>query len=81
MHILGGIMSGLYAGVLLRASGLKESWKNFIILVLLVGVGWEVLEYIMHVADIDFWYWVDTAKDLIDDMIGGTIAYYLWRKI
>ncbi len=81
MHIIGGIMAGLYATVFLEAFRIKESWSRVLLLVFLVGLGWEALELIYHVALVDFWYWVDTVKDLVDDIIGGTIAYYIWRKI
>ena len=81
MHILGGVMAGLYAGVFLKGFELKESWRNMTLIVIMIGIGWEVLEYILKVDKLDFAYWTDTVTDIINDIIGGTIAYYIWRKI
>jgi len=81
MHIAGGVMAGLYGGVFLKAFKLPESFGNFLLFAFIVGFGWEILELFYKVADVDAWYWVNTVQDLIDDMIGGALAYYLWRKI
>lgn len=82
IHILGGIMSGLFAGVALRFCGLTESWKNMLAGALVIGISWEVLEIGMGAVEFfDQRYYIDTIKDLIDDLIGGSIAYLIWRKL
>lgn len=81
MHILGGIMAGLFTFVFLRITRLPESTKNVLIGVMIVGVGWEVLELLYKVDALSTRYWIDTVKDLIDDTIGGLISIYIWKKI
>ena len=81
MHIMGGIMTGLFTFVLLRAAGWSESKLYLFIGVLLVGVAWELLEVHFRVSPLDAPYWFDTRKDLIDDIIGGLISIYIWKKI
>lgn len=82
MHILGGIMAGLFAGVALMAAGKSQTFRGIILGSLIVGIGWEILELVTHAAEPSlWWYKYDTAKDLIDDMIGGTIAYIIWKKL
>ena len=78
IHILGGVMSGLFAGVGLKFFGFNESWKNFLLTVLVIGISWEVLEIgTGAVTFFDQKYIIDTIKDLIDDLLGGSIAYLI----
>ena len=82
VHILGGIMAGLFVGVGLLIFRQPETWAKVVFFTFLIGVGWEVLEVITHAVDVTvWWYPYDTLKDLIDDIIGGTIAYFIGRKI
>jgi hypothetical protein len=81
MHILGGIMAGLFTFVFLQIAKLSESTRNLVMGVLIVGVGWELLELFYRVDELTNWYWIDTAKDLINDTIGGLVAIYIWKKI
>ena len=82
IHMLGGIMAGLFSGVALMAAGKSQTWRAIVLGSLIVGIGWELLEVVMHSVDtMRWWYPYDTVKDLIDDMIGGTIAYLIWKKL
>lgn len=81
IHIIGGIMSGLFVLVGLQAGKLKESLIYTLIGVFMIGIAWEVLELYYKVAEVDFMYWLGTIKDLIDDCIGGLIAFYIWKKL
>ncbi len=81
MHIAGGFMSALFILVTLRYFKVKEVWKNVFIGILIVGITWELLEVFYKVADIDVYYWVDTTKDLIDDVIGAYLGLMLWNKL
>lgn len=74
-------MAGLFTFVFLRITRLPESTKNLLIGVMIVGVGWEVLELLYKVDALSTRYWIDTVKDLIDDTIGGIISIYIWKKI
>ncbi len=80
MHILAGASIGsfLLAFFSVRRAGL------YFILMLGVGVGWEVFENINHISTGQPGYWFDTTKDIINDMIGASITFYvakrsLWR--
>lgn len=81
MHILGGVMAGLFTYVFLRALKLPEIRRNVLIGVILVGIGWEILELWYKVDVVNVRYWIDTAKDLVNDSIGGLISIYIWKKI
>lgn len=81
MHILGGIMAGLFSLIFIRAIRMPETFVNALTGVLLVGLGWEVLELLYKVDVVNFAYWTDTVHDLINDLLGGLIAIYIWRKI
>lgn len=81
MHIMGGFMSGLFTLVLFRANGWRESGVKILLGVILVGITWEFLELYYRVAELDMHYWIDTGKDLLDDIIGGLISIYVWKKI
>ncbi len=81
MHIAGGFMSALFILVLLRYFKVKEVWKNVFIGIFIVGVTWELLEVFYKVADIDIYYWVDTTKDLINDVIGAYLGLMMWNKL
>lgn len=74
-------MAGLFTFVFLRITRLPESTKNLLIGVVIVGVGWEILELLYKVDALSTRYWIDTIKDLIDDTIGGFISIYIWKKI
>ncbi len=81
MHVLGGIMAGFFTLIFLRAFKLKETVPYALVGVLLVGLGWEALELLYKVGVVNFMYWADTVKDIINDTIGGLIAIYIWKKI
>lgn len=81
MHILGGIMAGLFTYLFLRVAGFSERTRSVLLGVLVVGVAWEVLELIYKVEPLTVRYWIDTAKDLVNDTIGGIISIYIWKKI
>jgi len=82
IHILGGIMAGLYVGTLFFALKKPQTWLVIALGTLAVGIGWELLEVLTHAVDVtDWWYPYDTAKDLLDDLIGGSIAYLIWKRL
>lgn len=81
MHILGGVMAGFYSAFILRIFKCRERFLYILIGVLIVGVAWELLELYFKVDVLSFKYWKDTAKDIVNDTIGGIIAIYIWRKI
>ena len=80
MHILGGLGIGFFLYALGQSLYQNKITKNQIIVgVFLVGVVWEIFEIIYNIAGYPFWtkaYYLDTAKDLLDDVIGGAVACY-----
>ncbi len=81
MHFLGGLTIGVLLVALLR----KFRPFTFIILFILVAVGWEVFEYMFgvpHKAN----YVFDTSLDFVMDVLGATAAYVaarysVWRSV
>ena len=81
MHFLGGLMSALFMLVFLRYFKKPETLLNTFLLVLLVGIVWEGLEIYFKVADLNTAYWLNTVKDIINDVLGVIVGYYIWKKL
>jgi hypothetical protein len=81
IHILGGVMSGLFILTGLRYMSWSESLKYVVTGCLIIGIGWELLEFFYKVQDITPYYYLDTVKDLLDDCIGGVISLKIWKKL
>jgi hypothetical protein len=63
-------------------SGLRRIF-DVLILSLIVGVAWEVFEYVFGLLD---WsagetYWSDTMVDILMDVIGATLAVILYKIV
>lgn len=57
------------------------NFRNILIFILFVGVGWELLEYVKDVINLsNFPGWLDTFKDLFDDMLGAYIAFLFYKN-
>lgn len=86
-HILGGVGIGFFtAGVLrtLLPGMVKNTVLTTILIVFIVGLGWEAFEVYFNIAGYPFGtklYYIDTVKDLVDDVIGGAIAALIARGI
>lgn len=76
MHILAGASIGAF---LLAFFTVRRAFLYFL-LMLGVGVGWEIFENVNHISTGQHGYWIDTIKDIIDDMIGATITFYIAKK-
>ena len=80
MHILGGTWAALCIAWIASWWGKRLSVAQFVLAAFVIGAGWEVFEKVLGIAGSPFMsYPVDTVKDLIDDCIGGAIAYVLSR--
>jgi hypothetical protein len=83
MHMLGAFLFAslfIYFSLYKKSNNkyLKINYKNIIIFVLFVGVVWEVYEYIHDIIRQVEWRGVgDTSKDLVNDIIGASIAFLL----
>ena len=88
MHILGGFGIGLSIAAVLQLHGSGILKKRHVVMygVLLAGVLWELFEAYYNIAGSPVGtkaYYIDTAKDLIDDVLGGFVVVCLmfpWNK-
>ncbi|MEI8328168.1 MAG: hypothetical protein WCG02_03470 [Candidatus Taylorbacteria bacterium] len=89
MHVLGGAGIGLLLIAFIRSN--FSNFANILFLrrkvvlgVLVVGLMWELFEMYFDIAGAPLWttaYYIDTAKDLINDVIGASIvAWLIFRK-
>jgi len=94
MHIAGGFMVGLFTQTaidhatstdyfirLAEYMGLHTSKVFYTLLaVLIVGVAWEFAECYLGLTDgLGPISRIDTIKDVIDDIIGGTLSIWFWN--
>ncbi len=81
LHILGGIGIGLFLTAIVRMNIPKIRYPRIIIIigVLIFGLVWEGFEIYFNIAGYHLWtrmYYIDTVKDLCDDIIGGSIVAF-----
>jgi hypothetical protein len=85
MHMLGGLAIGLLLScIILLCCRNARRIKWFIILgVLAVGIAWEFFEIYYNLTGYPIGtklYYIDTALDILDDIIGGCLAVYMFIK-
>ena len=85
LHILGGITIGLFIYALISSfkPDMLHKRRNIILAVFAVGIVWELFEAYNNIAGAPVGtkaYYIDTTKDLIDDIIGGTVMAFLFIK-
>ena len=82
LHILGGLWSVLFVAWLYRVAGFRLRLWHCITIALCVGGAWELFEYALGIGGSNFMsYRLDVAKDLVDDLIGGIIAYTILSRV
>lgn len=88
MHIMGGMFLGLLAGALffnkICVLSKKESLVTILLFVLIVGLGWEVFEYIVQafIKDAPLASIPDSIKDMVMDLLGGVFtSFFVLRAI
>lgn len=96
MHLLGGFAIGLLGLAIHHSVASRHHTKKsptwyhygFVVgFVMLIGVAWEFHEYVLD-NTVNVWYnlpksqlsLTDTMKDLLDDWIGATIAFFWLKK-
>jgi hypothetical protein len=80
MHMLGGLMAGFFTIVALDIFSQKVTYTKILIGVLIVGILWEVLEWMYGLSGLSVLYRYDVIKDIVDDLIGGLGACLIWKK-
>lgn len=85
LHILGGLGIGLLIVALINSKVIKiKSEKvSVIFVVLLAGVVWESIEVYYNItgyAPGTKMYYIDTTKDLVNDIIGSVLAILFTRN-
>lgn len=87
MHFLGGFGVGIVAIALLRSWFTREVYDSkpqmlyTLIIVLGVGVVWEIIETFYKVSVIyGGHFWIDTSKDLLIDTFGGILSYICFHQ-
>jgi hypothetical protein len=78
MHFLGGLTLGVLVVWLLKIE--KRSWGSFIgifICVMVLGVVWEIFEYVSGITFLREGYMLDTIHDLVMDAAGLIAAYVI----
>lgn len=83
VHFLGGLWVALAGVWLLRLLGLRAPLLlQCLLLSFCVGVAWEVFEFVIGSYGSPFMSpALDTAKDLINDTLGGVLAAYIAREL
>lgn len=82
MHLLGGLSVGLVIVWLLFNTGLFSETRLsnlkfvflVVVLVLLVGIVWEIFEYLNDITQSFEGYTLDTSLDLFFDTLGAILA-------
>ena len=88
MHFLGGLSIGLLAIWIAFASGiykkaaprLSEALLSSLLVVIVVGVGWEIFENLNGLTQSTESYPLDIIHDLIADVVGSIVAGFIGAK-
>lgn len=82
MHIAGGLGIGLALSAGIKHHSIFIGKEKLIVIVgvFIAGILWELFEIIYNISGHPFGttlYFIDTVKDLFDDVIGGILALWL----
>lgn len=70
MHATGGVVIGTIVATYVSR---RAVWV--IVLTLVVGVLWEVFEYVLGISRVEPHFQLDSTLDLVMDIVGACIAY------
>ncbi len=83
IHFLGGLSATLFFGWFFyysnyfKVTNKRATFIIFIIYILLVGILWEIYEYHFGIIHYSPYFFRDTVLDLLMDLLGGLLAYFL----
>ena len=88
VHFLGGAGVGFFILWIFYGSGFiwqelpsqKKIFLTALILTIVVGVCWEIFEYINGLTQSTEGYTLDTFHDLLSDTVGGALAGWLTAR-
>lgn len=85
MHFLGGLWVGLF---FFYVFSYIESVPKFLILAfevliatLVIGLLWELYEYVLNVISLTPWDIIDTSSDVFFDLFGSFVSIFYFLKI
>lgn len=85
LHLLAGVGLGFFFNALTLSIGSRR-WNTRWAVVFIVfggGVAWEIFEAYFNITGFKLWttmYYLDTAKDLLLDVVGAYLAVHLVIK-
>lgn len=85
-HFLGGIFIGFLVLALVnskigRTVCKNHSWWLWVAGALAIYIGWEVYEVVVNlVIPTHTFDYLDTLHDIVNDCLGGLVAYYWYRQ-
>lgn len=81
MHIFGGLGLGLFVSAFLDSWEIRRRRAALILIsVLIFGLIWELFEIKYNIARYELWstpYYIDTAKDLVNGIIGAGLSLWI----
>lgn len=88
MHILGGFGLAFLTSAVLALREKKITYTRIVITYIIIALAWEVYEHVHNYISLGLWNglrspredMIDTIKDLIDGLIGVSIAYLFIKK-
>ena len=91
MHMLGGLWVSLFTlsiyeyfcdDNISNTNCRKKIFYIVFLVLLFIAISWEIFELVGKITFLNdgIWYWFDTTKDIIDDLIGGIIGYVFYIK-
>ncbi len=84
MHFFGGATIGMLFLAILAFLPRFQSWNTFaraLLFVLIVGIVWECFEIGAGISIHEPGFIADTAIDLVMDLIGGAVGYYIGTRV
>lgn len=70
-HVIGGVCAALAYMYVVEGFALRPTLLHCLVTVLIVGVSWEIWEY----ATVPALQSLDTASDIVADLVGGYTAF------
>ncbi len=89
-HFFGGMFVSLLSVWLWYFSGylgvyplpkLRTLFWYTVLSAFVIGVGWEVFERVLNLTWSPEGYWLDTSMDVLSDVLGGVVSYFLLRRL